>query len=299
MKQEYTREEIYSQIYHHEQIFPPPLEQGSVFLEVMSGCRYGKCNFCDFRRDKLEVYELEDLERQLQLLKLLVDGRSRMHFLGCNPFFLDTETLLYICALAARYLPGIRAFNMYSRADDINAKTDRDLFLLRQAGITELHVGLESGSDAVLAFHNKGETADEIETALKRLEQADIRYHLTMIPGLGGKTFSKEHEEKTAALLSRLHPDTIWCFALILWENVPLHARIENGEFEPLTPLEILEEERRMMEKTEMERACRFIDSTVLKKYTLQTILPEGKAKLLAAMDQLIAVETAGYDLRG
>ena len=284
-----SREDIYAQIYHHERIFPSPLERGSVFLEVMSGCRYGRCNFCDFRRDKLEIYDVNDLERQLGLLKLLADDRSRMHFLGCDPFFLDTRQLLLICELVGCYLPHIREFNMYARADDINAKSAGELAQLRQAGISELHVGLESGSDAVLAFHNKGETVAEIETALQKLERADIRYHLTMIPGLGGRKYSAEHAAKTAALLSRLHPATVWCYALLLWEDTPLYEMVQRGLFQPLTPRETLKEERLMLAQTELERECLFVDSTALQQYTLRTVLPAGKERLLRAMDDLIA----------
>ena len=291
MEQGKAKEEIYARVYHHERIFPSPYEHGSVFLELTSGCSYGKCSFCDFRRDKFEIYGIDDIERQLSLLKRVEDDRSRMHFLGCNPFFLDTGRLLAICELVRSYLPKIREFNMYARADDINGKTDEDLLLLRQAGITELHVGLETGSDAVLAFHNKGETAEEIRTALQRLERADIKYHLTMIPGLGGKKYSKEHAEKTAEMLSVLQPATVWCFSLLLWEDTPLYEMVRNGEFSPLTPLETLKEERLMLEKTEMTGECLFIDSTVLKKYTLRTVLPYGKANILKAMDELIAAE--------
>lgn len=284
-------EDIYAQIYHHEEIYPPPIESESVYLDVTGGCRYGKCLFCDFRRDAFEVYTLEDIEHQLQLLRLVSAGKNRMHFLGCNPFFLDMEILAFLCEMAKAYLPDITEINMYARADDINAKTDEELVQLKAAGITDLHVGLESGSDTVLAFHNKGETVADIETALHRLEQADILYHVTMIPGLGGRYLSWEHAVKTAAMLSRLNPSTIWCLSLKLWEKTPLYKMVQQGEFEPLTPLEVLKEERDMISRMDLRAPCRFIDSTVLQKYTLAVMLPEGKQSLLTSIDSLVAME--------
>ena len=291
MEQQFSREDFYAQIYHHEEIYPPPIEHESIFLEVMGGCRYGKCLFCDFRRDKLEIYGLPDIERQLGLLKAIEDDRHRMHFLGCNPFFLSTEILDFFCEMVKMYLPKVTEINMYARADDINAKSDEELRILRAAGITDLHVGLESGSDTILAFHNKGETAEEIETALLRLEAADIKYHVTMIPGLGGRAWSREHAVKTAEMLSRLNPSTVWCLSLKLWEKTPLYEMVQRGEFDPLTPLEILKEEREMVSRMEMLSHCHYIDSTVLQKYTLSVILPEGKSTLLRAMDRLIESE--------
>ena len=287
------REDIYARIYHHEEIYPPPIEgeRGSILLDVTSGCRYGKCLFCDFRRDTFEVYGLEDIQRQLALLRQVAGDGDRMHFLGCNPFFLDTKVLLAIRGLVGEYLPQVASVNMYARAEDIQAKTDDELRRLREADITELHVGLEGGSDAVLSFHNKGETAHEIETALLRLEKANILYHVTMIPGLGGRYLSWEHAVKTAAILSRLHPETIWCLSLKLWERTPLYRLAQRGDFDPLTPMETLLEEREMVSRMNMSCSCRFIDSTVLQKYTISANLPKGKTDLLRAIDQLIAME--------
>ena len=297
MDQQYsqlTRADFYSQIYHHDEIYPPPSESESVFLEVMSGCRYGKCLFCDFRRDKTEIYGLPDIERRLGLLRVIEDERNRMHFLGCNPFFLSSEILGFFCELVKHYLPKITEISMYARADDINAKSDEELRMLREAGVTDLHVGLETGSDTILAFQNKGETAAEIETALNRLEAAGIRYFVTMIPGLGGRKYSEEHAVKTAEMLSRLHPEMIWCLSLKIWENTPLHQMVQNGTFDPLTPMEILKEEREMVSRLRMTKPCRFIDSTVLQKYTVSATLPMGKERLLRAIDQLMEQEEAG-----
>ncbi len=102
---------------------------------------------------------------------------------------------------------------------------------------------------------------------------------------------SWEHAVKTAAMLSRLHPETVWCLSLKLWEKTPLYQLAQKGEFEPLTPMETLLEEREMVSRMNMSRSCRFIDSTVLQKYTISANLPNGKAGLLEAIDQLIALE--------
>jgi coproporphyrinogen III oxidase-like Fe-S oxidoreductase len=186
-------------------------------------------HFCDFRRDRLEIYGVDDLERQLRLLKLLEDDRSRMHFLGCDPFFLDTEKLLLICGWSAVIFPKSGNSTCTPAPPMSTAKTDEELLRLHRAGITELHIGLETGSDAVLSLHNKGETPEEIRTALNRLEHTGIKYHLTVIPGLGGKKYTREHAEKTAELLSGLHPETVWCYSLILWPNTPLYDMFRAG----------------------------------------------------------------------
>ena len=173
------------------------------------------CLFCDFLRDKVKIYGLEDIERQLGMLKVIEDDRNRMHFLGCNPFFLGTEILVFLCEMTKMYLPKVTEINMYAR----------------------------------------------------------------------------DHAVKTAEMLSRLHPDTIWCISLKLWENTPLYDMAQSGTFEPLTPREILEEEREMVSRLNLTRPCHYVDSTVLQKYTVSVMLPEGKESLLMTMDQLLSGE--------
>ena len=177
---------------------------------------------------------------------------------------------------------------MYARADDILKKNSDELMSLAQAGLTDLHIGLESGSNAVLSLHEKGETIEDIEEAMDALDRCGIRYHLTAIPGLGGRQFSREHAIKTAAVVSRHCPMSIWCIALKVWPDTPLSRMIENGEFEPLTFEEILREEREMVENIHVKLPVLYVDSTVLNKYTIIGMLPEQKDSMLRQMDILL-----------
>ena len=142
---------------------------------------------------------------------------------------------------------------MYARADDVLRKSEEELKLLAQAGLFALHIGLESGSNAVLDLHTKGQTAEDVEQALHLLDRCGIHYHLTAIPGLGGREYSREHAVKTAALISRHTPLSVWCIGLKIWPNTPLAQMVENGEFSPLSWEEILREERELgIEKQDM-----------------------------------------------
>ena len=156
------------------------------------------------------------------------------------------------------------------------------------AGLTDLHIGLESGSNAVLSLHEKGVTIEEIEEALYALERCGIRYHLTAIPGLGGKELSKEHAIKTAAVLSRHKAMSVWCIALKVWPDTPLSRMVEEGSFIPLTFEEILAEEREMMEGIHVVLPTLYVDSTVLNKYTILGMLPEQKQSMLQQIDLLL-----------
>ena len=288
-----TREEIFAQLYSTPEIYPPPLEHHSALLEVTTGCSYRKCRFCDFPHDNFKIFPLTEIARKIELLRLVIDGNPKLHLLGCNPFCLHFKQLMAILEMVRNRLPCVQEVSMYARADDVLRKSDEELKALAQAGLFALHIGLESGSNAILALHEKGETAEDIEAALNALDRCGIHYHLTAIPGLGGKAFSREHAIKTAALISRHTPLSVWCIGLKVWPNTPLERMVQEGDFQPLTWEEILREERACISRIETRYPCLYVDSTVLGKYTIAAMLPEQRDVVLQKIDQLLSSETS------
>lgn len=283
-----TREEIFSQLYSGDTVYPPPLESKSALLEITTGCSYRKCKFCDFPKDTFRVFSMAEIAWKIELLRLVIGENTRLHLLGCNPFCLHTQQLLSILAMIRDRLPCVREVSMYARADDILRKTEDDLKALAHAGVTDLHIGLESGSNAVLTLHEKGETIEDIEEAMNALDRCGICYHLTAIPGLGGRELSREHAVKTAAVISRHHPMSVWCIALKVWPETPLSHMVEEGTFQPLTFEEILAEEREMVSRIDVKMPMLYVDSTVLNQYTILGMLPEQKNAILRQMDLLL-----------
>ena len=282
-----TREELYHSIYSHDTIYMPPQEEGAATLEVALGCSWHKCTFCDFARDAFCIHPLDKIEHNIQILGQLQPENTRLFLLGENAFVMSMAHLLAILELKDRYMPNVRTFGMYSRIDDILARTPQQLRMLRNLGLTALHIGIESGSDSILHARNKGICTSQILEALTMLDTAEIDYHITIIPGLGGRTYSRLHALETAALLNRIHPKSIWCLKLKLWEGTPLYKEAQRGLFDMMSPEEILLEERLMLENLTL-KDCLFIDSTVLDTYTIQGMLPEQKRQMLKAMDILL-----------
>ncbi len=283
-----TREEIFAQMYSSDTVYPPPLESKSALLEITTGCSYRRCKFCDFPKDAFAIFSMAEIARKIELLRLVIDGNPRLHLLGCNPFCLQPRQLMTILAMIHDRLPSVQEVSMYARADDILRKSQEELSALAHAGVTDLHIGLESGSNTVLSLHEKGETIEDIENAMDALDRCGIRYHLTAIPGLGGKELSREHAIKTAAVISRHRPMSLWCIALKVWPETPLSRMVAEGEFIPLTFEEILREEREMLGRIQVQLPMLYVDSTVLNKYTILGMLPTQKDLMLQQMDVLL-----------
>lgn len=284
-----TREELYQSIYTHDTIYLPPHEETSAPLEVELGCSWHKCTFCDFTKDKFQIHPFEKIEYNIQILGLLQPQNERLFLLGENAFCMGTDYMLKIIELKNKYMPNVKSFAMYSRIDDILQKSREELVLIKSKGLSGLHIGIESGSDSILLERNKGVTTAQALEALNMLDEVGIDYHITLIPGLGGRTFSRMHALETAAFLNKIHPKSVWCLKLKLWEDTLLYKEAQKGHFDMMTPEEIILEERLMIEHLTLEN-CFYVDSTVLDTYTIQGNLPQQKQQLLDAIDYLLLI---------
>ena len=282
-----TREEIYASIYTHEEIYRPPQEDSSACLEVALGCSWGKCLFCDFAKDKFQIHSMAKIEWNLRMLGRLEPDKKRLFFLGENAFVLSFDQLKQIIGMANTFMPNVKEFAMYARVDDVLRKTSEELRQLREMGVCDLHIGIESGSDSILLMMNKGVTSFDMIQAFQKLDKAGIGYYVTIILGLGGKAYRNLHALETVRLLNRLHPKCIWALKLKVWDKTPLDKMVKRGEFEPMSNRDILFEERMLLEGLTLDD-CFYMDTTVLDKYTIQGYLPEGKEQMLGMINRLL-----------
>lgn len=282
-----TREEMYASIYTHDTVYRPPQEEGSAMLEVALGCSWGKCTFCDFAKDAFSIHPMDKIEFNARMLGLLDRDAKRVFLLGENAFVLSTDQLVEVFDLIHAHMPNVEEIAMYARIDDVLRKSDEDILLLKSMGLCDLHIGVESGSDPILEMVNKGITSYDTVTALNRLDKLGIGYYLTIILGMGGKTFRNLHAIETARMLNKTHPKCIWALALKLWPGTPLYKAEKRGEFDALDYRGMLLEERILLENLTV-KDCFYMDTTVLGKYTIQGQLPDGKEAILGAVNQLL-----------
>lgn len=281
------RENLYESIYTNDTVYRPPQEEGSALLEVTLGCSWKKCAFCDFSRDPFQVTPLDILEEKLRVLAELEPENPRVFFLSENAFSLDAAQLSQRMSLTRRHMPKVTQFAMYARADDILRKKTAELERLRDEGLNHLYIGVESGSDPILTMVNKGVTAGQILEAMHKLDAAGIDYSVTIILGLGGRTYRNLHAIETGRLLSRAHPKCIWALALKLWPGTLLEKEAAGGNFDPMTAREMLFEERLLLQNLLVED-CLYLDTTVLNALTIQGVLQKGKDAILNTIETLL-----------
>ena len=227
----------------------PPSEAQSLLVRVSRNCPWNRCAFCP-------VYKGADYSRRatdevladLDALRAHYGDAVRTAFLqDANALQAPVAELLRILAGLRERFPGLTRVTSYARSATLARRSDEDLASLRAAGLTRLHVGLESGCDAVLALIDKGATRARQIEAGQRAMRAGFELSLYVMPGLGGRALSEAHADDTASAVAAIAPDFVRLRSTAVIPGTPLAALQAEGRFEPLTDLEMLPELHRFL----------------------------------------------------
>jgi radical SAM superfamily enzyme YgiQ (UPF0313 family) len=203
---------------------------------------------------------------------------------------LKTNQLVEILKYLKKTFPSIERITTYSRAKTLSKKRLEELQDLNRAGLSRIHIGLETGYDPLLQYIKKGVTAQEHVEAGRRVKESGISLSEYVILGLGGKGMWREHAIETAKVLNQINPDFIRVRTLKVLKTMLLYQKIEKGEFIPLNDDEIVEEERLLIEHLERITSTFVSDHILNLLQEVEGKLPEEKEKMLKLIDRYLAL---------
>lgn len=228
---------------------------------------------------------------------------ERAFLADSNPIVVKTEELVQMLEHLYEVFPSLNRVTSYARAKTIVMKKPEELERLRQAGLTRLHLGLESGDDEVLKRMNKGATADEMIEGGLKAKEAGFEVSEYVMPGLGGKALWEQHAKGTARVLNAVDPDYTRMRTLGVMPGTPLYQMYEDGEFELLTPSELLRELRVMIEGLDI--TGRVVFDHANNPHTREGFVfsldhdgykfPEQQGEVLALIDRTLETDGATY----
>lgn len=270
------------------QICRSPMERSAFMLPIAVGCSYNACKFCGlFKHLKYRELPLEEIEAEIKRVSS-VGGNPKRVFLGDgNAFGVPTENLLTVLGWIRKYFPNCEGVNMDATVTNIREKSDDELKALKDAGVDQLYLGIETGLDDVLTFMHKDHNLAEVYEAIERLHKAGLDYDSHMMTGIAGKGRGIENAEAIAEFYNRTNPRKICNFSLFLHTRSPLYRDVEKGTYLPADELENLMEERRMLELMEVQDVeyDGFHDWVNVR---VRGKLPQDKEKMLAKLDKAI-----------
>ena len=225
-----------------------------------------------------------------QVVLWLYQGGKNVFLQDGNNLILKTRDLVDILTYLKAAFPSIERITSYARAKTVSKKTLEDLMALREAGLTRIHFGLESGYDKLLQYIQKGVTAEEQIDAGRKVKASGISLSEYVILGLGGREMWREHAIETAKVLNQIDPDFIRVRTLKVLKTMPLYQKIEKGEFTLICDDEIVLEERVLIEHLEGIHSAFVSDHLLNLLEEVEGKLPDEKGKMLAVIDRYLGL---------
>ena len=182
------------------------------------------------------------LQNLIHVANWLNAGAKTVFFQDANSLIMKTGQLIEIIQCLKDKFSSIERITSYARSSTCAKKSLEELKELKQAGLSRLHVGLESGCDHVLEYIRKGVTAERHIKGGKKVVESGISFSLYIMPGLGGKRWSREHALETARVLSEINPDFIRMRSFVPLKHAPLYESLQAGEWEELSEDETINE---------------------------------------------------------
>lgn len=176
------------------------------------------------------------------VINWLASGGKTVFLQDADSLIMKTDELIEIIIYLKASFPTIERITSYARAKTLYKKTEEDLKALKKAGLSRLHVGLETGDDYLLNKVKKGITAQEHIEAGRKVINAGIELSSYVIPGLGGLDLSMDHASNTAQVLNKINPHYIRSRPFVPRRGSPLFEEYEKGDFRLLSPHGIISE---------------------------------------------------------
>ncbi len=227
-------------------------------LQITQGCTHNKCKFCTmYQSVSFRLQPMEWIEEDLKELAECDPDAWSIQLLSANPLVLTYDKLARIFELIHKYLPKMEYIYTQGRVSDLKNKTVEQLKNLKDLGMREISLGVESGDDWTLDRINKGYHAEDIIEQCKKLADAGIDFWMTFLNGVAGREHSINHAIHSAEIFSRCNPMLVGTGGLVLFPGTPLLEDAENGRFDPLTEKEMLIELKTFVEHLTCD--CSFI----------------------------------------
>jgi radical SAM superfamily enzyme YgiQ (UPF0313 family) len=270
-------------------LYRPPSEADAYILQATIGCSWNHCTYCDMYRAK--EFRLRDLASTLADLEAAASAFGpkveKVFVADGDALVLPMDHWRPVLARARALFPNLRRVSCYAMASNVAAKTDAELAELRQAGLTTLYIGPESGDDVTLKRIAKGDDAAAHVTAARRAREAGMALSVIALLGIGGDR-SEEHARATAQLVTEMDPAFFAALTVTVVPGTPLAQLRAKGRFEVPAVPDLLRELRTMIDLARPTDAT-FRTNHASNYLPLAGKLPRDRARITGVIDAALA----------
>lgn len=228
-------------------IYRPPSEAHSLLVQATVGCPHNLCTFCTVykgdRAIKFRIRSVQEIKEDIgKACEVLGSSVRTVFFPAGNTIIMKTDDLVEILEYTSALFPRLERITIYASSQYVARKGFEDMKRLADAGLSRVHVGLESGDDETLLRIRKGSTSAIQIEAGKITINAGIELNTYIMLGIGGKERSEQHVRETIRVLNEIDPNVVRLRTFLPKVDTPILKEIENQNFTILTPHEVLQE---------------------------------------------------------
>ena len=236
--------------------FRPPNEASSALIRVTRGCPWNRCEFCTmYKGTRFQMRPIDDVKRDIDRASEIFRGSSTVFIADSDS--LVRKDIVEIMEFIRDRFPDARRITSYGRARTLRVLGPERLARIRKAGLTRIHMGLESGDGPTLELMQKGVDPEEMIAGGRAAREAGLDLSLYVLIGAGGPDRLKEHALGSARVCNEIDPDFIRLRTLVVERDSSLEAKLKLGTFKTTTPLQKLVEVHTFVEALEVSD-CEF-----------------------------------------
>jgi radical SAM superfamily enzyme YgiQ (UPF0313 family) len=270
---------------YNEPLFRPPSEGRSLIFQVTLGCSWNSCSFCEMYTSKsFKVRSFEEVATEIRAAGFTFPQTEKIFLADGDALVLSNKKLLPILSLLREKFPRLKRVSSYALPKNLLVKSVDELRELREAGLTMLYYGVETGDPLLLQKIQKGATREEMIEGMAKAHEAGMEISTTNLLGVGGKKYSEQHARHTAQLLSETQPKYISFLTLMFPLGEERFRADFGGDFEELNPFELMAELKAIVQNLNV-RDSEFRSNHASNYLPLKAHLPDEKETLLATID--------------
>jgi radical SAM superfamily enzyme YgiQ (UPF0313 family) len=273
--------------------YRPPNEAASALIRASRGCPWNRCLFCTMYKT------LKFKPRPIEEIKMDIDQAVQIYRGAKTVFIADSDSLVMknideiISHIKLRF-PDANRITSYARSKTLMKLGVNRLKKIKKAGLTRVHVGLESGDIKTLEFMKKGSTPEEMIAGGKAVKEAGLELSFYILIGAGGKNRLKQHAIESAKVCNKTNPDFIRLRTLVVQHGSLLEEQMKSGQYKPTSPIEKLREVKMFLENLDVKN-CEFasdhftnylwVDNNIVYR-GIYGLLPRDKQEMLDTLNQ-------------
>lgn len=197
----------------------PPEFYSSVVINFSKGCSHNDCKFCSFYKDKpFSILNSSQLHHHINSIKEFfgngITARRDLFIGEANALAIPQNRLIELMTILrdekiklTENYPELKINRTGSFLDGFTGihKSSDDWKELKELGLTDVALGIESGHSEILSLAGKPYQASDVVETIGRIKNAGLNLQLIFLLGLGGRNYKTVHFEKSVKLMEKLN----------------------------------------------------------------------------------------------